>query len=100
MGKKKPLVKCKFCGTVGRTKTEWRGSKFVERFLWVTLLFPGPLYTFWRWQGRKEVCAYCGSENFAPVPPAELSPEMLDAIEKDKKPKKKERDLGYEEHRF
>ena len=89
---KKPLVKCKFCGTIGRTKTLWRGSKGLERFLYLTLLFPGPLYTFWRWQGRKEVCAQCESENFEILPDAELPEAMKKAVQ--------DEDLGYEEHRF
>lgn len=88
----KPLVKCKFCGTTGRTRTVWRGSKFLERFLWVTLLFPGPLYTFWRWRGRKEVCAHCESENVVAIPDMELPEAMKKAV--------KEENLGYEEHRF
>ena len=95
----KPLVKCKFCGMTGRTRTVWRGNKFIERFLWLTLLFPGPFYTLWRWRGRKEVCRYCESENFIVIPPAELSPEMLDALKEANK-RKKEPDTGYEEHRF
>lgn len=68
---RKPLVRCKFCGTVGRSKILWRGSKFLERFLWVTLLLPGPLYTYWRWRGRTEVCAHCESENIEMLPDAE-----------------------------
>lgn len=88
----KPLVKCKFCGITGQAKTVWRGSKFVERFLWVTLLFPGPLYTFWRWRGRKEVCAHCESENVEAVSEVELPKAMKKAVN--------EENFGYEEHRF
>lgn len=89
---RKPLVRCKFCGTVGRSKTLWRGSKFLERFLWVTLLLPGPLYTYWRWRGRTEVCAHCESENIEVL----ADPEFSGAMEK----AAKEEDLGHEEHRF
>lgn len=92
MAAKKPLVKCKFCGQTGRTKTLWRGSKGVERFLWLALLFPGPIYTWWRWHGRKEVCNYCESENFEVLPPAEMPEAMKKAVA--------DEDLGYEEHRF
>lgn len=88
----KPLVKCKFCGNIGRTKTLWRGSKRLERFLYITLLFPGPFYTFWRWKGRKEVCAYCESENVELIPEAELPEALKKAVE--------EEDFGYEQHRF
>lgn len=86
------LVQCRFCGTTGRSKFLWRGSKMLERLLWLSLLFPGPFYTYWRWKGRKEVCAHCESENIVPVPQVEL-PEKVRQAEK-------EADLGHEEHRF
>ncbi|MCH2546403.1 MAG: hypothetical protein MK052_02170 [Alphaproteobacteria bacterium] len=88
----KPLVKCKFCGNTGRTKTVWRGSKTFERFLWLTLLIPGPFYTYWRWRGRKELCNYCESDNFEPVADVALPAKVAEA--------EKTPDLGHEEHRF
>lgn len=89
---KNPLVKCKFCGNTGRSKTLWRGSKMLERFLWLGLLIPGPFYTYWRWRGRKAVCNYCESENIEPI--AEVSlPKAVATAEK-------EPDTGFEDHRF
>lgn len=86
------MVKCKFCGMTGRPKSLWRGSKSLERFIWLTLLLPGPLYTYYRWSGRKQVCAHCESENIEIIPPAELPETVKKAV--------KDEDLGYEEHRF
>lgn len=84
---KPPLVKCTFCGIVARAKIQWRGSKSVARFLWLTLLFPGPLYNYWQWQGRKQVCSYCGSEHIKPADTAETLDryEKLKALEKSEK---------------
>ncbi|MBM3617925.1 MAG: hypothetical protein FJX23_05195 [Alphaproteobacteria bacterium] len=62
-----PRVTCTFCGHIGQPKVQWRGSKHIARFLWLTLLFPGPLYNYWQWRGRKQVCAYCGSEYITPA---------------------------------
>lgn len=91
------LVQCKFCSITGRSKWLWRGSKTLERNLYLALLvFGPPLYTYWRWKGRKEVCAYCESENIVEVPEVELPEKVRQAEERDKK----EIDLGHEEHRF
>lgn len=93
MAKAKKLpVKCNFCGVTGYTKTSWRGSRNLDIFIWITLFFPGPFYTLWRWMGRKEVCRYCESENFVPLESAEMPEELKAQVE--------EENLGYEEHRF
>lgn len=62
-----PLVFCTFCGRTGHAVTRWRGSKYVARLLWTTLLLPGPLYNYWQWRGRKQVCSHCGSEYIEPT---------------------------------
>lgn len=99
--KQKPLVKCHFCGQVGRTETVWRGSKALDIFIWLVLLFPGPLYTYWRWQGRRELCRHCSSDNFEVLPPEQQPEEIRLAMEAEAaKHEKKPVDLGYEEHRF
>lgn len=95
MKTKKPPVKCKFCGVTGYTKMKWRGSRSLDIFLWCTLLIPGPLYTLWRWAGRKEVCRYCESENFEALPPEEWPDELKANLQE-----AKEEEFGYEEHRF
>ena len=59
-------VKCKFCGYRGKAKMKWRGQKWVAQLLWMKLLIPGPLYNYWQWQGRKQVCPECESDNLIP----------------------------------
>lgn len=62
-----PVVFCTFCGRVGRAVVRWRGSKYIARLLWTTLIIPGAIYNYWQWKGRKTVCAYCGSEYIRPA---------------------------------
>lgn len=62
----KPVI-CAACGTVGKTKTETRGSFFIEIILWLCFLVPGMIYTLWRLTTRAKVCAACGGKQLLPL---------------------------------
>ena len=81
---------CKACGHAGKPVLHTPGSLIVELLLWgltlsipvvmswpifnglgvfklpfLLLMLPGPIYTFMRNTGRKNVCAKCGSPDIA-----------------------------------
>jgi len=58
---------CKDCGFMGGTKKIIKGSILVELFLWLLFLLPGIIYSIWRGNTRKKVCAKCGNSNIVPV---------------------------------
>jgi hypothetical protein len=58
---------CAACGTVGRTKSETRGSFFIEVILWLCFLIPGLVYSIWRLTTRRTVCAECGGHALLPL---------------------------------
>lgn len=79
----RPLVHCRFCGTTARAKIQWRGSRYISRLLWLSLIFPGPLYNYWQWKGRKSVCSVCGSEyiTLAKDPDSTFSMEKMQQMQ-------------------
>jgi hypothetical protein len=58
---------CSACGTVGKPKTETRGSIFIEIILWLCFLVPGLIYTIWRLTTRRPVCRACGGAQLLPL---------------------------------
>ncbi len=75
---------CGVCKATFEVKKDLRGSRFIELFLWITLVIPGFFYTLWRKLGnRKKLCNYCGS-NFI-LPDSYESRELLKPIEKNNK---------------
>lgn len=65
MGKDE-IVKCGFCGNIGRPKRYYRGSRQLEFYLWFIFLIPGPFYTLWRLRTGYDGCSVCGSTNLKP----------------------------------
>lgn len=57
---------CQNCGNTGRSRRPLRGSWGIELVLWLFLLIPGMIYTFWRRSGPA-TCAFCGSPHIIPA---------------------------------
>lgn len=51
---------CSICFYEGKGRKVKRGSGKMEWGLWLTLLFPGPIYSAWRRVGLKRLCPQCG----------------------------------------
>lgn len=58
---------CMACGTVGRGRKHTKGSFGMEVLLWLLLIVPGIIYSFWRVSSRARVCGHCGAPNMIPV---------------------------------
>lgn len=58
---------CTTCHTVGRVKTQVKGSLLVEIFMWCFFLLPGIIYSLWRITSKQKVCGACGSPLLVPV---------------------------------
>lgn len=54
---------CASCGTYDKTKRITPGSFWIEVGLWMLLLVPGILYSFWRLGSRYTGCAECKSRD-------------------------------------
>lgn len=57
---------CKDCESVVAPGTATPGSIWIELVLWMCFLVPGLIYSLWRINRRREVCATCGSANLVP----------------------------------
>lgn len=53
---------CSNCDYIGKRKAIKPGSGAIEWFLWLVLLFPGPIYSIWRILNKKYKCPHCGEE--------------------------------------
>jgi hypothetical protein len=60
-------VICASCGTVGKPRTETRGSFLIEIILWLCFLVPGLIYTLWRLTTRQPVCRACHGHELLPL---------------------------------
>lgn len=60
-------VICAACGTIGKPKTETRGSIFIEIILWLCFLVPGLIYSIWRLTTRRPVCRACSGQQLLPL---------------------------------
>lgn len=58
---------CMNCGTVGKPKKHTKGSMLTELFLWLLMVLPGLLYSFWRMSSKTMVCKTCGDSDLLPV---------------------------------
>lgn len=52
---------CSKCGFIGHGSIKTKGSRFTEIMIWSILLFPGPIYSLWRYMSRTLVCPKCQS---------------------------------------
>ncbi len=67
---------CQVCGSVGKPKKFTPGSLLLEIVLWLLIIVPGVIYSFWRLSSRRAVCSVCRSPNIIPA----TSPNALRAI--------------------
>lgn len=81
-----PLV-CTRCGQVGEPTSATPGSFGIELLLWLCFLIPGLIYSLWRINRRRDVCALCASPDLIPADSPrgrqavnELPPEQRTAI--------------------
>lgn len=58
---------CATCGHVGEPDQHTPGSILIELVLWLCLLVPGLIYSFWRISARRDVCSQCGGSNLLPL---------------------------------
>jgi hypothetical protein len=58
---------CGTCGTIGKPRTETRGSIFIEIILWLCFLVPGLIYSIWRLTTRRPVCRECRGHQLMPL---------------------------------
>ena len=58
---------CPYCGTRAEPYMRPKGSTLLELFLWLCLIVPGLIYSFWRVTSRDEVCPSCGQAGMIPV---------------------------------
>lgn len=54
---------CTDCGTIGKPKSDMKGSILTEFFLWCLFLLPGLIYTVWRFTTVGKACRACGSRS-------------------------------------
>ena len=60
-----PFV-CPHCGQSGKPATETPGSFVMEVVLWLLLLVPGIIYSFWRTTSKRRVCPACRQPGMIP----------------------------------
>lgn len=58
---------CTACGHQGMPESDTPGSIWIEVVLWLCFLIPGLIYSIWRLNKRRGVCAACGSADLIPV---------------------------------
>lgn len=58
---------CIRCGHVGEPKSATPGSFGIELLLWLCVLLPGLIYSLWRLNRRRDVCAMCASPDLIPA---------------------------------
>lgn len=63
----KKLAMCLTCGSEMKPKTRVKGSFIMELLLWILLIVPGVIYSFWRLTSMEKVCAVCGSNTLVPI---------------------------------
>lgn len=57
---------CGDCKATIEITDQKRGSAFIEKMLWATLILPGFFYSIWRKGKPKRFCEYCGSSFLLP----------------------------------
>lgn len=58
---------CPQCGNKGSPKKIVKGSIVMEIILWLLLIIPGIIYSFWRLTNKVKVCAKCGNNGIIPI---------------------------------
>ncbi len=58
---------CTNCGYMGKAKTITRGSLGIEIALWLLFLFPGFIYTLWRFTSKFKGCSKCNKDSLIPA---------------------------------
>ena len=58
---------CSNCGFVGKPKKKVKGSLLLEIVLWLLLIVPGIVYSFWRFTSKYKACPTCGAANLIPA---------------------------------
>jgi uncharacterized protein with PIN domain len=61
------MVFCEDCDFVGQPARVKPGTTGTEVVLWLCLIVPGLIYSFWRSMSRFEGCANCGSRRIIPA---------------------------------
>lgn len=61
------IMLCTNCNYQGRPKSKTKGSMGVELILWICLIIPGLIYSFWRLGSRYKACPQCGTPNMIPL---------------------------------
>ena len=59
---------CTNCGHKGEPKLITKGSILIELVLWLFLIVPGLIYSFWRHTSRYKGCPTCGAGREIPRP--------------------------------
>lgn len=59
----KNQIKCPNCEYEGKSKTFTKGSIIIELFLWLLMVLPGLIYSFWRHTSRYKGCPKCEYRN-------------------------------------
>lgn len=63
----KKLAMCVTCGSEVKPKTRVPGSFIMEVLLWILLIVPGFIYSFWRLTNIEKVCSVCGANTLVPL---------------------------------
>lgn len=58
---------CTSCGFVGRPEKVWKGSFWVELFLWLLFIVPGLIYSIWRLTSKYDACPACKQPTMIPT---------------------------------
>ncbi len=61
-----PTHVCERCGGIGRPVETKRGDGVLEVLLWLVLLMPGFIYSLWRANSKRWVCAFCAADALVP----------------------------------
>lgn len=62
------MTLCTQCLNKVEPKKVVRGYFIIEIALWLLMILPGLIYTFWRiFGGRQETCPECGGHAFVPL---------------------------------
>ena len=61
------IIRCPQCGYEGESQTITKGTLGVEVALWLLFIFPGLIYSVWRFSSRYEGCPDCSWEHVVQV---------------------------------
>jgi len=61
------IVVCERCRTAGKPAMFDPGDGLTETLLWICALLPGVVYSMWRRNSRKRICAACQSAEVVPL---------------------------------